>query len=271
MKCEPFVLPLGGAAPDVRLQPYLLDNFDEIDSQRKRPLVIILPGGGYHFRSNREGEPVALRLMALGLSCLIVDYAVAPERFPAALLQVLATIAHARQQAEAWHIDENRIIVMGFSAGGHLAGSAGVFWSRPHYAGKLGLKPEQVRPNGLALCYPVITAGPFAHEGSMENLLGDEMYVFGPTVSLEKQANPKVPPTFLWHTWDDASVPVENSLLFATALRRLKVPTALHIFSSGVHGISLSDDQVYGPEGLHQARADCARWVSLFDDWQRQL
>lgn len=271
MITEPILLQMQGAAPDLWLKPYLLDNFEEIDMARRRPLIIILPGGGYHFRSRREAEPVAARLLGLGLSCLIAEYAVAPERFPAALLQVLRTIAYAREHAEEWHIDPDKIIVMGFSAGGHLAGSAGVFWSRPHYAGKIGLEPEQVKPNGLALCYPVVTAGPFAHEGSMENLLGDDLYVFGPTVSLEKQANSQVPPTFIWHTWDDETVPVENSLMLATALRKLEVPTALHIFSKGVHGISLSDDQVYGPEGMKNARADCAKWVDLFNDWLRQL
>lgn len=271
MKTEPILLSMNGAAPDVNLRPYLLDNFEEIDPERRRPLVVILPGGGYQFRSEREGEPVALALTALGLSCLIVEYSVAPERFPAALLQVLRAIAYARERADDWHIDPEKIIVMGFSAGGHLAGCAGAFWSRPHYAGKLGLKPEQVKPNALALCYPVVTSGPSAHQGSMENLLGDDLYVFGPTVSLEKQANADMPPAFIWHTWDDDAVPVENSLLLATALRRLKVPTALHIFSSGVHGLSLANDQVYGPADMGRARADCARWVALFDDWQRQL
>lgn len=271
MRTEPITLDLKGAAPDVRLLPYLMDNYPEIDPERRRPLVIILPGGGYQMRSAREAEPVALRLLGMGLSACILEYSVAPERFPKALLQAMSAIAYAREHAEAWHIDPERIILMGFSAGGHLAASVGVFWMKPHYAAKIGLKPEDVRPNALALCYPVITSGAAAHMGSMENLLGDDLYVFAQTVSLELQVSEQVPPTFLWHTWEDPAVPVENALLFAAALRQKGVPFALHIFQRGGHGLSLSDGQVYGPQHDFSGLPDCARWVELFDDWQRQL
>lgn len=271
MNTTAITLDMGGAAPDVLIRPYLMDNSPEIEENRKRPLVILLPGGGYHFRSFREDEPVALRLLAEGLSVCVVEYAVAPSRFPAALLQVLRTIAYAREHSEQWHIDPDRIIVMGFSAGGHLAASAGVFWSKPFYSEKIGLKPEDVRPNALMLGYPVISSGEFAHRGSIENLLGEEIDIFGQTVSLELQANKEVPPTFLWHTWYDQVVPVENSLLFAGALRKAEVPVALHIFTKGAHGLSLSNDQVYGPEGMLNARSDTARWMELFIDWLRQL
>lgn len=271
MNTTPVTLDMQGIAPDVVLKPYLLDNFPEIDMERTRPLVLVLPGGGYEFRSDREAEPVALRLLGLGLSACVVEYSFAPVRFPAALLQVYAAIAYAREHAREWHIDPDKILLMGFSAGGHLAGSAGVFWHKPHYAQRIGRTPEQVRPNGLVLGYPVITAGEHAHEQSFDNLLDDNRFVFSQTVSLELQVSEHVPPTFLWHTWDDELVPVENSLLMAGALRKTGVPTALHIFSRGQHGLSLSNDQVYGPEGLKDARADCARWITLFDDWQRGL
>lgn len=271
MNTTPITLDMKGAAPDVVLHPYLLDNSQEIDAERRRPLVLVLPGGGYGFRSFREAEPVAVRLLGLGMSACVVDYAVAPERFPAALLQVLAAIAHAREQADAWHIDPDKIILMGFSAGGHLAASAGVFWSKPHYAAKLGRESEQLRPNALMLGYPVITTGDAAHRDSFDNLLGDEIDIYSQTVSLEKQVGPQVPPTFLWHTWDDASVPADNSLLFARALKRHGVPHALHIFPEGVHGISLANREVFGPERYGDARPEVARWIELFDAWLRQL
>lgn len=271
MNTQALTVSLRGAAPDVVLHPYLLDNSPEVEADRRRPLVLILPGGGYQFRSFREAEPIAVRLLGLGLSACVVDYEVAPARFPAALLQVLAAIAHARQMAEPWHIDADKILVMGFSAGGHLAASAGVFWSKPFYAGKLGLQPLQVKPNGLVLGYPVISAGPMANEASFENLLGDDRFTFGETVSLEKQVNPAVPPTFIFHTWDDRMVPVENALLFASALKSHDVSCALHIFSSGTHGISLSNQEVYGPGARDAAREDVAVWVDLFDRWQRRL
>lgn len=271
MRTEPIMLDLKGAAPDVRLLPYLMDNYGEIEPERRRPLVLVLPGGGYLMRSDREAEPIALRLLGLGLSACVLEYSVAPERFPKALLQTLAAIAYVRQHADEWQIDPDKIILMGFSAGGHLAASAGVFWMKPHYAAKIGLKPEDVRPNALALAYPVITSGTATHGGSMENLLGDELYVYGQTVSLELQVSGQVPPTFLWHTWEDQSVPVENALLFAAALRQKGVPFALHIFQRGLHGLSLANDQVYGPQHGTSGRPDCAKWVELFDDWQRQL
>jgi len=271
MITTPFTLAMKGAAPDVVLHPYLLDNSEEIEIARRRPLVLVLPGGGYSFRSFREAEPVAVRLLGLGLSACVVDYAVAPNRFPAALLQVLATIAYAREQADAWHIDPDKIILMGFSAGGHLAASAGVFWNKPHYAAKLGRDSAQLRPNALVLGYPVITTGDAAHRDSFDNLLGDEIDIYSQTVSLEKQVSNQVPPTFLWHTWDDASVPVDNSLQFARALKRHGVPHALHIFPDGVHGISLANREVFGPERASDTRPEVARWIDLFDTWLQTL
>ena len=271
MITEQFTIALNGVAPDVVVHPYLLENSEEIEPNRKRPLVLVLPGGGYSFRSFREAEPVAVRMLGLGYSCLVVDYAVHPHLFPAAMLQVMAVIHHARQHAEAWHIDRTRIVLMGFSAGGHLAASVGVLWMRPHYAGKLGLQVEDVRPNALALGYPVITTGRYTHEGSFDNLLDTNAYLFAGTMSLETQVCRQTPPTFLWHTRDDDTVPVENSLLFADALREHEVPHALTIFPKGIHGISLSNREVFGPERFSEIQPEVARWPELFDSWYRAL
>lgn len=271
MITQPVTVSLNGAAPDVVLRPYILENSPEVQEDRRRPLVLVLPGGGYAFRSFREAEPVAVRMLGLGYSACVVEYAVKPAVFPAALLQVYAAIHYAREHADEWHIDPDRIVVMGFSAGGHLAASAGVFWSKPHYAGKLGLTPEQVRPNALALGYPVITTGAFAHEDSIGNLLDENTYVFLQTMALETQVGPDTPPTFLWHTFNDTVVPVENSLLFARALKRRDIPHALHIFPDGIHGISLANDQVFGEDRLHEVRPEAARWPEMFADWLNAL
>jgi len=271
MNTQAITLELNGAAPDVLIHPYLLDNSPEVEPERHRPLVMICPGGGYAYRSFREAEPVAVRLLGLGMSACVIDYSVAPARFPAAMLQVLAAVAYAREHAEAWHIDPVRIILMGFSAGGHLAASAGVFWSKPHYAAKLGLESEQVRPNGLALCYPVITAGSHTHEDTIRNLLGDDIDILRQTVSLEKQVSSQTPPTFLFHTWDDGAVPVENTLLFAAALKQQGVPATPYIYPKGVHGISLSNQEVFGPDGFAAIRDDCAQWIGHFDAWRKGL
>lgn len=262
---------LNGAAPDIKAALYLLDNSDEVDANRARPLVIICPGGGYGFRSFRESEPVAVRLLSMGYHAAVLHYDVAPTIFPAQLLQLLATIHHLRQHADNWHINPDQIILMGFSAGGHLAASAGVFWMRPYYAGLLDLSPEQVRPNALVLGYPVITSGEFAHQGSIDNLTGEEKDKYLYTVSLEKQVKPETPPTFLWHTVEDASVPVENSLMFASALRKNKVPFEMHLFQKGEHGLSLSNEEVYGPDRQQSIVPACQPWISMMDTWFRNL
>lgn len=258
-----------GQAPDTQMQLYLLSNSEEIEKDRRRPIVLILPGGGYRYLSFREEEPVAIRMLSLGYHAAVLRYSVAPTTFPAQLLQTMAAIHQLRSRADEWHIRADRIIVMGFSAGGHLAASAGVFWSKPYYASLLGLEPDDVRPDALALCYPVITSGPYAHQGSIDCLTGDPNSPFRDTVSLEKQAGPRVPPCFIWHTVTDAAVPVENSMMFASALRKHEVPFELHLFSSGSHGLSLSNNEVYGPERADSINKACQQWVELFDAWMK--
>ncbi len=264
-------IPLKGAAPDVQATLYLLDNSEEVELKRTRPLVIICPGGGYAFRSFRESEPVAARLLSMGYHAAVLHYDVAPVTFPAQLLQLLAAIHHVRQNAENWHVNPEKIILMGFSAGGHLAASAGVFWMRPYYAGLLGLSPEDVRPNALVLGYPVITSGEYAHQGSIDNLTGEEKDKYFYTVSLEKQVKPEVPPTFIWHTVADQAVPVENSLMFAMALRKNKVPFEMHLFQTGEHGLSLSNEEVYGPDRQQNIVPACQSWVPMMDAWFKNL
>ena len=138
---------------------YFLDNSPEIDPERKRPVVLICPGGGYQMTSDREAEALAVRFMAMGYHAAILRYSVAPARFPEALLQLATAVAMLRENAEKWHIDTEKIVVQGSSAGGHLAASLGVFWNKPFVAEALGMDSEKFRPNGLMLSYPVITSG----------------------------------------------------------------------------------------------------------------
>ena len=113
---------------------YFLDNSPEIDPERKRPVVLICPGGGYQMTSDREAEALAVRFMAMGYHAAILRYSVAPARFPEALLQLATAVAMLRENAEKWHIDTEKIVVQGSSAGGHLAASLGVFWNKPFVA-----------------------------------------------------------------------------------------------------------------------------------------
>ncbi|MCD8221677.1 MAG: alpha/beta hydrolase [Clostridiales bacterium] len=233
-----------------------------------RPAVIVCPGGGYERLSVREGEPVALKYLAMGYSAFVLHYSVAPDYFPTALLELAILVGRIRTNACEWDIDPHKIIVSGFSAGGHLAASLGVFWNQQFVWETSGLTPETIRPNGLLLCYPVITSGEFCHPGSFAQLLGKEKDDAEKRrlVSLELQAGSQVPPTFLWHTVTDASVPVENSILFAQALLRSHVSVELHLFPRGCHGLALATEETCKGEARY-IEPCCQSWLSLAETW----
>ncbi|MBQ9196739.1 MAG: alpha/beta hydrolase [Clostridia bacterium] len=258
MRHECIVLPETG----VELETYLTDN-RAVEPERRRPLALIFPGGGYHFRSDREAEPVALRLLGLGIQAVIVRYSVAPARYPQALREAAEAVAYAHAHAEEWLCDARKVAVLGFSAGGHAAAHIGVRWQEQ----KQG---AACRPDAMILCYPVITSGPHAHRGSIDNLLGEEQKALIDAVSLEKHVSDQTPPTFLWHTWEDEGVPVENSLLLACALREHGVPCEMHIYQRGGHGMSLSNDEVYPPwhDNIHP---ECQGWIDMAARWLKQL
>ena len=214
----------------------------DINPQKRRPAVLICPGGGYAFCSPREAEPVALRFVALGFHAFVVWYRTAPSRFPAPQQDAAAALAHIRRCADDWYVDPDRIAILGFSAGGHLAGSLGALWHHADLWEPLGLTPEQVRPNAMVLCYPVITGGEWAHRGSFDNLTGTTDAARHPAYSVDGWVTEHCPPTFLWHTFTDGSVPVQNSLLMAQALAKHGIAAELHIYPNGGHGASLCSD-----------------------------
>lgn len=211
--------------------------------------VIVCPGGGYRQRAEHEGEPVAKWLNTLGIHAFVLHYRVAPYRFPAALADVLRAIRYVRYHVEQWQINENKIGILGFSAGGHLCASAGTLYDKvePSSIGVSLTDPIDqcsARPDLLMLCYPVISMKePHVHAGSKLNLLGEEPEeAMVALLSLDEQVNAGTPPAFLWHTADDQAVPVENSLRFAAALSRHQVPFDLHVYEKGRHGLGLASD-----------------------------
>ncbi len=238
---------------------YIHDSSNEI-GEKIRPTLIVCPGGGYYMTSDREAEPVASEFFAHGMNVYVLRYSVFPCRFPQALLELATLVKLVRDEANETKADINRIYVAGFSAGGHLAASLGVHWNAEFLKSALGFNDEH-KPNGLILSYPVITSGKFSHRGSFEALLNncENKEELENLLSLELQVSKDTPKTFLWHTFDDNAVPVENSLMFAMELRKNKVPCELHIFPSGVHGLSICNENSANNES--QINPYCRSWV----------
>lgn len=243
---------------------YLLDDIPALPFH-ERPAVIICPGGGYSGTCDREAEPVAVRFAALGFHSFVLRYSCIPHRYPTALLELAAAVAKVRAHADEWHVDPKRIFVLGFSAGGHLAASLGVGWNQEPVS-RLPWDTQQMRPDGMILCYPVITSGRFANRGSFDNLLGAEATpAMLESVSLEKRVSADTVPAFIWHTCDDGCVPVENALMMAAALQEYKIPLELHIYPHGEHGLSLANDQA------GRDVPACQEWPERAADWARAL
>ena len=237
------------------MTPYLLPG------DKVRGCVIVLPGGGYSGRARHEAGPIAERFNSLGFHAFVVEYRVAPYRFPAPQEDALRAIRIVRAHAEEWKIKPDKIAVLGFSAGGHLACSTGVFHDKVKAENGDACDAVSARPDAEILCYPVITAeSPYANTGSFRNLLGPEV----PQeeflkYSCEKLVTEETPPAFLWHTAEDRGVPVENSICYARALNKCGIPFGLHVFPFGPHGIGLAEGR---PE-----YADAACWPELAGVW----
>lgn len=214
-----------------------------VDGQDPAGAVIICPGGGYNRRAEFEGAPVARWLNGLGVTAFVLDYRVAPNRHPAPMCDAQRAIRLVRHHSDALNIRADRVAILGFSAGGHLAATAGTTFDPGDPDARDPVDRMSSRPNLLVLCYPVISFGSFAHAGSMRNLLGDDPSAdLRRQLSAETNVTSQTPPTFLWHTADDSSVTVEHSLAFATALRRNEVPFSLHVYPAGAHGLGLALD-----------------------------
>lgn len=238
-------------------------------SAKPRPGLVICPGGGYAMTSDREAEPIALALVARGVQVFVLRYAVDPDRYPLALVQVASSMALVRENAERFNIDPNRLGVAGFSAGGHLACSLGVFWKDAWLAESLNLDPHRYKPDFMLLCYPVISSGSHRHDSSFRLLLGERHDELVELMSLENQIHEDVPRAFIWHTDADLAVPVENSLALAAAMKERHIPLELHIYDRGGHGLSLGNELTMSPEGYAYEEA-VHGWLELFVSWLKR-
>ena len=240
-------------------------HFDRGLPDRIRPAILICPGGGYHFVSRREAEPVGLKFLNDGYNIFILKYSVKPSTFPTAIREVAAAMELIHKNAENWLTDVTRIAIMGFSAGGHLACHYSNCYNIPEVR---EVFPDSKPVQAAILSYPVITADPkYRHSGSFINLSGHEQITEEDIekFSLENRVTENTPPTFLWHTRTDQLVPVMNSLLYAQALADAGVPFAVHIYPKGGHGLSTADHVTNDSLGVGSPHA--ADWIDAAKKW----
>lgn len=228
----------------VSLTAYLLDASVEMTNASVRPAVLICPGGAYRVCSDREAEPIAMAFLSEGYHAFVLRYSLNENAaFPRPLNDAEEALELIRQRGEEWGVDPNRVAATGFSAGGHLAAALGAM--------------GRVRPNALILSYPCILE-------SMSGILP------APIPDVSQAVDGSTPPTFLFHTYADTLVPVGNSLAFATALERAKVPFEMHIFQNGVHGLSLAKSSTSGGS-KSMADNDAAKWFGLSVAWLKKV
>lgn len=261
-----YQIQVEGSLPYAKLYTYLWEKSPEIGIG-KRPMILICPGGGYVMTSDREADPLAMQFAAMGYHVAILRYSVAPAEYPVALLEACQAMKMIREHAKEWLVDTDKIFILGCSAGGHLAASVGTFWNEKWIAEKLGCENKMFCPAGMILCYPVITSGEYAHRGSFEALLKsqytEEMLEKN---SLEKQVTKDTPKAFIWHTYTDDCVPVENSLLLIQAMKKYDIPVEFHMYPVGGHGLSTCDRLAITPEG-YGVQKECQSWIPLVRDW----
>ena len=225
--------------------------------------VVICPGGGYGGLAGHEGRDYALWLNTQGIAGLVLKYRLgsAGYRHPVMLNDAARALRCVRARAAEWKLDPTRVGIMGSSAGGHLASTLLTHFDAGDANSTDVVERQSSRPDLGILCYAVISMGPNTHQGSRENLLGkDPSPELVQLLSNELQVTPQTPPCFLWHTWEDSGVKVENTLDFALALRRAGVHFDLHIYEKGGHGLGLGGNPS-DPGKLLDWTRDCATWL----------
>jgi len=250
---------LGNAPKDIpALTPYLAE-----PETATGAAIVICPGGGYGGFANHEGDHYARWLNEMGIAGFVLKYRLGPSgyRHPAMLEDAARAVRTVRARAREWKLDPARVGIIGSSAGGHLASTLLTHFDAGKPDAEDIVERQSSRPDLGILCYAVITMGQFTHLGSRYNLLGPNPSpeLIG-ELSNELHVTKQTPPCFIWHTFEDRAVPVENSLQFAEALRKAGVRFDLHIYEKGDHGLGLGSSQ-WDPAHRHPWTADCAFWL----------
>ena len=259
----------GEEYPDSSLTLFVHD-----EDSAPRPAVIVCPGGGYRFNSVREAEPIAEHYYNAGMNAYLLLYSVKPyANNYTPLKEVALAVKYVRENAAEHNTAPNKIVTCGFSAGGHLAASAGILWNIPEVRDVVGVTdgsaPEGInRPDGMILSYPVITTNTNAHRGSIDNLMGSDKYepAEAEKFSLELHVNKTTPPMFIWHTVTDTCVPVKNTTLLINKYIDEGLSFEAHLYPFGHHGLSLATART--AEGNYDSiNPHVATWADLSVMW----
>ncbi len=283
---------------DVTLTCYVIDDSPELLDGKVRPAVLICPGGGYFTCSDREAEPVALRFAAMGYHAFVLRYSVylegapgipdfssslgnKPElQYPTPMLEIGRAIRLIREHAGEWLVDEKRIALCGFSAGGHNAAMFATKWHTPVFADALGGDPEMYRPAALILGYALTDMVYMDETVNTRDAMKVEYFdgmneayvgIARPPRAILEEISPArnvtehMPPTYIWATAADTLVPVQHSLRMAHALADHKIPFELHIFEEGEHGLVLADQS--SARAMSETAPDARKWVPLAAAW----
>ncbi len=249
------------------LTTYIIENSPEINMQRVRPAMIVLPGGGYQFLSDRENQPIALKFNSLGYNTFVLEYSIKNISYPTQLIEACMAVAYVRLNAEALLVDPEHIGMVGFSAGGHLCASVATLYNDENVKKALKENADKVIPNAVILSYPVITSEEkYWERTSIENISGGKKSLMN-KLSLEKRVTGDSVPAFIWHTKEDGCVPAFNSLLYAAACQEHGVPYELHVFERGPHGLSLATVETSMNELNKLCNYNASKWVELADNW----
>ncbi len=257
--------------PDASLTAFVCGQTLKIEP---RPAIIICPGGGYRKLVEHEKEPIVKFFLAKGFNAYLLKYSINEAAVNyAPLIEAALAIKLVRERAQADNTDPHKIYILGFSSGGHLAASAGTLWNIKEVRDAVGVTDGSAqeginRPDGMILSYPVITGEKCGHKPSFQVLSGHEDVTQEDIdrFSLEKHVDSTTPPAFIWHTFADQGVLVENTLLFINAMAAAKVPFEAHIFPTGIHGISLcTKETANGNPDKIVPHAEC--WSELAVKW----
>ncbi len=244
----------------------------ESENKASRGAVVIFPGGGYWGRAEHEGKSYARFLNKHGMGAFVVDYRVHPNRFPLPLLDARRAVRYVRYFADKFGIDKDKIAVMGSSAGGHLVSMLCTYREAIEGEGIDDIDKEDFCPDKQILCYPVINLydEKITHIGSGDALVGDSLKNGGDVMkrmrlSANLNADEKTPEAFIWHTFSDELVDVQNTLQYATRLRQVGVCAEVHIYPYGRHGLGLADEE--GRIEPHVAAWGDAliKWIQLLE------